>query len=585
MNLTDILHAVVFFVSLVVLAPLLGNYMWRVYTGGKHPLFFLRPIERFLYRILRIDPESRSGSRSEPQRGELPAASSEKSMTWKTYALSVGAFSLVSLVVLFVLLVVQRWLPANPQGVPNMSPDLAFNTAASFVTNTNWQNYSGEASLSYFSQAIGLTVQNFVSAAAGMAVALAFVRGLVHRRREAEATDPRPPAALGNFWVDMTRSVLYILLPLALLVAGVLLSQGVVQNLGAYRTATALEGKQQVIPMGPAASQIAIKQLGTNGGGFFGVNSAHPFENPTPVSNFIEWLSLILVAAAFPFLYGRLIGKKKEGRLIFAVMLILLVAGTAVSLGSEYADGTMEGKETRFGVFDSVVWSTATTATSNGSVNSMHDSLSPLSGMVALVNILLGEVIFGGVGGGLYGILAFVIITVFIAGLMVGRSPEYLGKKIESREVKLAILIVILPTALALAGAAVGVLLPQTLAARTNPGPHGLSEILYGFASPAGNNGSAFAGLNANVPFFNVAQGLVMLATRFGIIFLALAIAGSLARKKTAVPGEGTLATDTPLFGGTLIGVIVIIGGLNVFPVLTLGPLLEHLAALGGIHP
>jgi K+-transporting ATPase ATPase A chain len=564
MNGTDVLHAVVFLGLLIVLAPLLGNYLWRVYSDKKHPLAFLRPVEKLFYKAIRVDPETQ--------------------MTWKTYALSVGAFSLVSLGLLFLLLVTQQWLPLNPQHFGNLRPDLAFNTAVSFVTNTNWQNYSGESTLSYTSQTIGLTVQNFVSAAAGMSVALALVRGLIHKRTEADAGESGPACVLGNFWVDMTRSVLYILLPLSLIVAGVLVSQGVIQNLSPYRTAVTLEGKEQILPMGPAASQIAIKQLGTNGGGFFGTNSAHPFENPTPLSNLIEWLSIILIPAAFPFLYGRLIKKKKEGRVIFAVMLILLVAGIGVSLGSEYAYGTMEGKETRFGIVDSIFWSTTTTATSSGSVNAMHDSLSPLAGMIALINMQLGEVVFGGVGCGLYGVLAFILISVFIAGLMVGRGPEYLGKKIESFEVKLAILIVILPTALALIFSAAAVLLPGALAARANPGPHGLSEILYAYASPAGNNGSAFAGLGTNTVFYNLSQALVMLATRFGIIFLVLAIAGSLALKKSVAPGEGTLPTDTPLFGGTLAVVIIIIGGLNVFPVLTLGPILEHLAALAGIH-
>jgi len=559
MNITSIVHVVLLFVSVLVLAPLLGNYMARVYSGGRHPLSFLRPVERFLYKLLRVD--------------------SGKSMTWKAYASAVAAFSAISLVLLFLLLLLQEYMPLNPAGVKNIPWDLAFNTAASFVTNTNWQSYSGEASASYFSQMLGLTVQNFVSAAVGMAVVLVLIRGLMHKK--SEAVDKNP--GLGNFWVDMTRSVLYILLPLSIIVSGMLVSEGVIQNLDPYQTAASLEGKEIVIPMGPAASQIAIKQLGTNGGGFFGVNSAHPFENPTPVSGFLELLSILLIPAAFPFMYGRMIGNRRQGVVIFGVMLALFTAGIAVSLSSEYAFGTMEGKELRFGIVDSAVWSVSTTATSNGSVNSMHDSLSPLSGMIALINMLLGEVIFGGVGCGLYGILAFVIITVFICGLMVGRSPEYLGKKIESFEVKLAILVVILPTALALTMTAIGSLLPEALAVRANAGPHGLSEILYAFASPAGNNGSAFAGIGTNILFFNVAQGFVMLLSRFGIIFAILAIAGSFARKRTIPPGEGTFTTDTILFGAMLAGVIIIIGGLNVFPVLTLGPVLEHLAMQAGL--
>jgi K+-transporting ATPase ATPase A chain len=559
MGIVDILHVIFFLGSILILAPLLGNYMARVYGNGKHPLFFMKPVERLFYKVMRIDPEN--------------------SMSWKTYALSVAAFSVVSLVVLYAILVLQEWLPFNPQHFKGMSWDLALNTTVSFITNTNWQNYSGEASLSYFSQMAGLTVQNFLSAAVGMAVVLVLIRGLLHKKHDSEKAAP----GLGNFWVDMTRSVLYILLPLSIIVSGILIGQGVVQNLNDYKIATTFEGKEQVIPMGPAASQIAIKQLGTNGGGFFGVNSAHPFENPTPFSNYIEWLSIILIAAAYPFMYGRLVGNKKQGRVLFTVMFVFLLVGLAASLASEYKYGTMEGKEMRFGILDSVFWSTTTTVTSNGSVNAMHDSLSPLAGMVALINIMLGEVIFGGVGCGLYGMLAFVIISVFICGLMVGRSPEYLGKKIESFEVKLSILIVIVPTAIALIFTAIGVLLPAGLAARSNPGPHGLSEILYGFASPAGNNGSAFAGLNSNVPFYNVSQAIVMLISRFTIIFLVLPIAGSFAAKKTIPPNEGTFQTDTRLFGGILAGVIIIIGGLNFFPVLTLGPILEHLAMLRGI--
>jgi K+-transporting ATPase ATPase A chain len=559
MNTWDVIHIILFGGAILILSPLLGNYMARVYTGGRHPLMFLRPVERFLYKLFRVD--------------------SEKSMTWKGYALAVAAFTIASLILLFGILVLQQWLPLNPAQMKNMSPDLAFNTAASFVTNTNWQSYSGESSLSYFSQMLGLTVQNFLSAAVGMAVVLVLIRGLIHKKKETDEANP----VLGNFWVDMTRSVLYILLPLALIVAGILVSQGVIQNLSAYVQATTLEGKEQVIPMGPAASQVAIKELGTNGGGFFGTNSAHPFENPTPLSNFVELLSIILIAASYPFMYGRMIGNKKQGYVIFGVMFVLLAVGIGCALSSEFAHGTLEGKELRFGITDSVLWSTTTTATSNGSVNSMHDSLSPLAGMIALINIMLGEVIFGGVGCGLYGMLAFVIISVFICGLLIGRSPEYLGKKIESFEVKLAVLIIILPTALSLSLTAVGVLLPEALAARANTGPHGLSEMLYAFASPAGNNGSAFAGLGTNTLFFNISQGLVMLATRFGIIFAVLAIAGNLARKKTVPPSEGTFHTDTILFGAVLAAIILIVGGLNFFPVLTLGPILEHLGLVQGL--
>lgn len=549
-GINDFIPIILFLVFLAVLAPLLGFYMSRVYRGQSHPLGFLKPVERGFYRLLGIK--------------------ADEDMDGKTYALSVGAFTLFSLLLLLSILMLQQWLPLNPQKLPGLPWDLALNTAISFVSNTNWQAYNGEVTMSYLSQMIGLTVQNFASAAVAMAVALVIIRAFFLRKHDEKKT------GLGNFWVDMTRSILYILMPLAIIIAVILAGQGVVQNLNPYTKATTLEGKEQVLPMGPAASQIAIKQIGTNGGGFLGVNSAHPYENPTPISNFVEMLSILLIPAAFPFLFGRLLAKRREGYVIFGVMLGLFLVGLAVSIWSEFSYGTLEGKELRFGTSNSVLWSVATTAASNGSVNAMHDSLSPLSGMIAIINIALGEIVFGGVGCGLYGMLAFAIISVFMAGLMVGRSPEYLGKKIEAREIKLSIIIIIIPSLVMLFFTALGVMLPNALASRANHGPHGLSEILYAFASAAGNNGSAFAGLNANTVFYNLATGLAMLIGRFGILFPIILLADGLARKQSVPVSEGTLPTDTTLFGGILSGVILIIGGLTFFPVLTLGPILEH---------
>jgi K+-transporting ATPase ATPase A chain len=556
MYMYDFMQILIFLIVLCLLAPLLGRYMNLVYRNQKHPLFFLRPLERGFYKIVGINED--------------------EGMSGKTYALSVAAFSFFSLVILFAILSLQAWLPLNPQKLPNLKWDLALNTAASFVTNTNWQAYNGEVTLSYFSQMFGLAVQNFASAAVGMACVLVLIRSFFTSKEG----DTPVRTGLGNFWVDMTRSILYILVPLALIVAVLLVSQGVVQNFSPYMQGTTLEGKDISIPVGPAASQIAIKQLGTNGGGFFGVNSAHPLENPTPFSNFIQVISILLIPAAFPFLFGRLLGRRKQGYMIFGVMLIMFVIGLGSSLAAEYTHGTMEGKETRFGIVNSVLWSVATTAASNGSVNAMHDSLSPLSGMVAMVNIMLGEIIFGGVGSGLYGILAFIVIAVFIAGLMVGRSPEYLGKKIESQEVKLAVLVIILPSLLILAFSSVAILLPDALASRTNMGPHGLSEILYAFSSGAGNNGSAFGGLNVNTVFYNVTLAFVMLVGRYGIIIPILAMAASFFKKQSIPVSEGTFPTDTILFGSLLMFVILIIGGLTFFPVLTLGPILEHFMLL-----
>ncbi len=558
MNLSDIMQIVLFIAAFSLFAYLLGSYMANVFSGQKHLLSFLSPLEKFTYRILKIEHEHEMG--------------------WKEYAVSVGLFSVFSIILLFAILVTQNWLPLNPQKMANLPWDLALNTSVSFVTNTNWQAYSGEVSLSYFSQMMGLTVQNFVSAAVGMACALVLIRGIIRKHEPSKVADP----GLGNFWVDMTRSIFYVLLPLSFILAIMLVSQGVIQNLNPYVTCTTLEGGKQIIPMGPAASQIAIKQLGTNGGGFFGANSAHPFENPRQFSNFLELLGLIVISAAFPFMYGNMSGRRRQGYVIFGTMLALLVAGIVLAMIAEYSHGTMEGKEMRFGKAGSVLWGVATTVTSCGAVNAMHDSFAPLTGMIPMINMMLGEIIFGGVGSGFYGMILFVVITVFIAGLMVGRSPEYMGKKIEALDVKLSMIGIMVPSMVILIFSSVAVLLPSALASRANLGPHGLSEILYAFSSGAGNNGSAFAGLNANTVFYNVCISMAMLIGRFSVIFPVLALASSLAGKKTIPASEGTFPTDTILFASLLIGVILIVGGLTHFPALTLGPILEHFVMLSG---
>lgn len=539
---------------LVVCTPLLGGYMARVFKGERTWLTpVLRRVESAIYRLAGVHPD--------------------EEQSWKQYALAMMLFNVAGFVLLFVLQLTQRALPLNPAVLPNVEPFLAFNTATSFVTNTNWQAYGGETTMSYLTQMIGLNVQNFVSAATGVAVVIAMMRGLARRQA----------SAIGNFWVDLVRCVLYVFLPLCLVFALVLVSQGVVQNFNGYAQATTLTGEMQLLPQGPAASQIAIKQLGTNGGGFFNVNSAHPFENPTPLTNFLEMLSILLIPAALTHTYGVMVSSKRQGWVIFAAMMALFLAGLAVMLASEYGvPGAMEGKETRFGIANSILWGAATTSASNGSVNAMHSSFSPLAGGVALLNIMLGEVIFGGVGAGLYGMLIFVVLTVFIAGLMVGRTPEYLGKKIEAWEIKMAILAVLLPSACILLFSAVASVTEAGLSSRANVGPHGLSEILYAFASGAGNNGSAFAGLNANTPFYNVLLGIAMWIGRFGVILPALAIAGSMGRKKVAPPSSGTFPTDGGLFVALLMAVILIVGALTFFPALSLGPIVEQLLMSSG---
>jgi K+-transporting ATPase ATPase A chain len=561
MTTQDILQIILLFALLIGLTPILGNYMSKVYSGNRH---FMIPVfgwlEKFAYRITGIDPDEETN--------------------WKKYTFSLLLFNLAGFVFVFLIQIFQSKLPLNPANLPNVSWHSALNTSVSFMTNTNWQGYAGETTLSYFVQMIGLTVQNFVSAASGMAVLLALIRGISRKTTE----------MLGNFWVDLMRSVLYVLLPLSILFSIVLVGQGVIQNFKSYEPVKTLQGAQQEIPMGPAASQTAIKQLGSNGGGFFNANSSHPFENPTPFSNLLEMLAILLIPAALTFTYGKMVGSVREGWTIFLVMFTLLVAGLIISLYSEYSYNPifgnlplMEGKETRFGITNSILWSTATTAVSNGSVNAMNDSLSPLSGMIGMINIMLGEIIFGGVGAGMYGMVIFIILTVFIAGLMVGRSPEYLGKKIEAFEVQMAIIGVLAPNLVILLFSAWASVSHYGLSSLTNQGPHGLSEILYAFTSAAGNNGSAFAGLNANTLFYNLILGAGMLIGRFGIIIPVLAIAGSMGRKNITPISSGTFRTDNWLFIGLLISVILIIGGLTHFPALSLGPVIEHLLMNKGI--
>lgn len=552
--MNETIQLILFLLALVAFAPLLGKFMAKVFMGEKH---IMKPIFGWLEKTVY---------------GTSGINSSEE-MNWKTYTYGVLLFNFIGMLFLFLIQMLQAYLPLNTEHLPNVSWHLSFITAASFVTNTNWQSYSGENTMSYFVQMVGLTVQNFVSAATGIAVVLALIRGLTKRTTE----------NLGNFWVDMTRSVAYILLPLSIILTVVLVGQGVVQNFSHYVTATSLQGVSQTIPLGPAASQIAIKQLGTNGGGFFNMNSSHPFENPTPFSNFLELFAIIIISAGLVFTYGHYAKSKKQAWAIFITMLILFVGGLSFSLWSEYShnnvlnvSGNMEGKETRFGAMNSVLWSVTTSATSNGSVNCMHDSLSPLSGMVSMFNMMLGEIIFGGVGSGLYGIIIFILLTVFIAGLMVGRTPEYLGKKVEAFEIKMAIIAVLAPSIVIKLFTAIACSVDAGLAGLNNAGPHGFSEILYAFSSAAGNNGSAFAGLNANSVFYNVMLGLGMIIGRFGIIMPVMAIAGSMAKKKITPDSSGTFRTDNWLFVMLLIGVILIIGGLTFFPPLALGPIVEH---------
>ena len=572
MSSTDWIQLVVFLAIVFGCAPFLGRFLARVFDGERHILSFLAPVERGIYRVTGVDPGW--------------------DMNWKQYAAAVVAFNAFGFLSLMALLMTQGWLPLNPAHIPNQSWHLAFNTAVSFMTNTNWQSYNGEVLASYLSQMTGLAVHNFLSAGTGMAVMLALFRGIRRRPRDpsvrgAQAIDQ---AGLGNFWVDLTRSTLYVFIPLSLILAVLLMSQGVVQNFAPHRMAVGLEGGDQVLPMGPAASQVAIKQLGSNGGGFFGVNSAHPFENPTPFSSFLEMIAILLVPVSIPFAYGRMVKDKRQGRAIFAAKTVLFAIGLIAIFAAEFGlngvtglHGSMEGKEVRFGIPGSALWAEITTIVSNGSVNSMHDSFSPLGGMVPLVNIMLGEIIYGGIGAGMYGMLIFLVITIFFAGLMVGRTPEYLGKKIETREMQLSVLAVIGQTVSILFFSAAAVVLPAGLAGLNNQGPHGLSEILYAYSSTIGNNGSAFAGLGVNNPFYNVTLGTCMLIGRFIVILPALALAGGLGAKTPIPPSIGTFSTSNATFVILLVLTVLIVGALNFFPALTLGPVLEHFLALKGM--
>jgi K+-transporting ATPase ATPase A chain len=595
MTASGVFHLVLYVVVLLALARPLGGYMAGVYQG--QPLGLERVLgwlERLVYRASGVRPGEEMG--------------------WKTYAAAMLFFNVAGLLAVYLLQRFQGLLPLNPQGLGAVSPDSAFNTAVSFASNTNWQGYGGETTMSYLTQMLGLTVQNFVSAATGMATLAAFIRGFARRSA----------ATIGNFWVDLTRTAVYVLLPLSVVLALLLVSQGVVQTFGAYAKVAVLQpteydepitgddGKpvldeqgqpktrkatltEQVLAVGPAASQIAIKQLGTNGGGFFNVNSSHPFENATPLSNVLELLAILIIPAALCHTFGVMVGDTRQGWAILAAMTVMFVGLLAVCVVAEQnghtlakqgvdhaasllqAGGNMEGKEVRFGIAASALWATATTAASNGSVNAMHDSFTPIGGLVPMWLMQLGEVVFGGVGSGLYGMLVFAIIAVFVAGLMVGRTPEYLGKKIEAYEMKMASLIILIPPAVVLIGTAVAVFVPGGTATIFNPGPHGFSEVLYAFSSAGNNNGSAFAGLGANTPFYNTALGLAMLFARYWLAIPTLAIAGSLARKAIVPPGAGTLPTHTPLFVGLLVGVVLLVGALTFVPALALGPIVEHL--------
>lgn len=557
MGFSEWLQIALYLGILLLLVKPLGSYMAKVYRGEYN---FLLRIEMPLYRVLGVNPA--------------------QEMNWRVYALAMLTFNVLGLGVLYVLQRIQASLPLNPAELPDVPAETAFNTAVSFATNTNWQSYGGETTMSYLTQMLGLTVQNFVSAATGMAILAALMRGLARKSAQ----------TIGNFWVDAVRGVLYILLPLSFILALLLISQGVVQTFSGPHTVQTLEAAEQTLAVGPAASQVAIKQLGTNGGGFFNVNSAHPFENPTPLSNFLQMLAILLIPAALCYTFGAMIDDTRQGWAVLVVMLLIFVPlalATVLAeqngnplydgLGIDQTDGNMEGKEVRFGVVNSALWATATTAASNGSVNSMHDSYTPLGGMIPLWLMQLGEVIFGGVGSGLYGLLIFAIVAVFIAGLMVGRTPEYLGKKIDVFEMKMASLVILLPPLLVLFGTAVSVMTDTGITSMQDAGPHGFSETLYAYSSAGNNNGSAFAGFNANTPFQNTMLGVVMFLARYGLAIPVLAIAGSLAAKKKIPSGSGTLPTHTPLFVIWLAVVVIVVGALSFLPALALGPVVEHL--------
>ncbi|KXG84945.1 potassium-transporting ATPase subunit KdpA [Agrobacterium bohemicum] len=557
--------SLLFLAVLLVVKPL-GLYMAKVFSGQRTLLSpVLSPIERGIYRAA--------------------GTSMDKEQNWLAYTLSMLAFSLASFVVLYAILRLQAYLPLNPQGFANVPPDLAFNTSVSFITNTNWQNYAGEATMSHLSQMVGLTVQNFLSAAVGIALAMAFTRAFMRSQA----------STLGNFWVDMTRATLYVLVPLAIVIAIVFVWTGVPQTLDGSVTATTLEGAQQVISLGPVASQEAIKQLGTNGGGFFNANAAHPFENPTAFSNYVNIFAMLCVSSALVYTFGQMVGNRRQGWVLLSAMAILLISGVTViywaeasgnsiltTLGVDALQGNMEGKEVRFGQAMTALYAAVTTGLSNGGVNGMHGSFTGLGGLVPMFLIQLGEILPGGVGSGLYGMLVFALLAVFVAGLMVGRTPEFLGKKIEGREMKCAMLaVLILPVAI-LGFSAVSAMLPMAMASIGTAGPHGLSEILYAYTSAAGNNGSAFGGLSGNTTWYNTTLGLAMLLGRFAYVIPVMAIAGSLAAKVRVPASSGTFPTDGPLFVGLLIGIIIILGGLQYFPALALGPIVEHFAMLAG---
>ena len=576
MTLRDGFQLVLYGGLLLALVKPLGKYMARVYEGK--PVFLSRvlgPLERFCYRLSGVDPAKEVG--------------------WKSYAVSLMVFSAAGLAVVYALQRLQSLLPLNPAGLGPVSPDSSFNTAVSFVTNTNWQGYGGESTMSDLTQMAGLGVQNFVSAASGMAVLAALIRGLARRCSD----------TVGNFWVDLTRSTLYILLPLSFVLALALVAEGVPQTFRAYETVDLLQPTSydehengvvrpvkvltQTLPLGPVASQVAIKQLGTNGGGYFNANSCHPYENPTPLSNFLQCLAILLIPAALCNTFGEMVGDRRQGWALLSAMILIFVPMLWLTTAQELqpnpalaglgtdSGGNLEGKELRFGIVNSALWACATTAASNGSVNSMHASFEPLGAFGPLWLIQLGEVVFGGVGSGLYGLVVFAIVAVFVSGLMVGRTPEYLGKKIEPYEMKMSSLVVLIPPLLVLAGTALAVAVEPGRSSVLNPGPRGFTEILYAFSSAGNNNGSAFAGLNANTPFYNFSLGIVMFFARFWLAVPTLAIAGSLGRKKIVPPGPGTLPTHTPLFVGLLASVVLVVGALTFIPALALGPIVEHL--------
>ncbi|OYR13386.1 potassium-transporting ATPase subunit KdpA [Brucella thiophenivorans] len=564
MTINGWIQILIFCGIIIALVKPLGSYMTRVFNGERTFLSpVLVPIERGLFR--------------------LAGTSEREEQHWTSYTAAMLLFNLAGFLLLYFLQRSQGSLPFNPMGMSNVPADLAFNTATSFVTNTNWQNYGGESTMSYLTQMAGLTVQNFVSAATGVAIAIALIRAFSRKSMK----------TLGNFWVDLTRCVLYILLPLCIVMTLAFVALGVPQTLGSYVEATTLEGARQVIALGPVASQLAIKMLGTNGGGFFNANSAHPFENPDAISNMIQMIAIFAIGAGLTNVFGRMVGNEKQGWAIFAAMGVLFVAGVAICYWAEAAGnplihalgidgGNMEGKETRFGITMSALFAVVTTAASCGAVIAMHDSMMALGGMIPMINMMLGEIIIGGVGAGFYGIILFVVVAIFVAGLMVGRTPEYLGKKIEAKEVKMAMLAVLCLPLSILGFTAIATIIPAGLSSIANPGPHGFSEILYAYTSGTANNGSGFGGLSGNTPWYNITIGLAMLMGRFLVIVPALAIAGSLVAKKSAPESAGTFPTHGPLFVGLLIGVILVVGGLIFFPALALGPVAEHLALING---